>query len=486
MNTNEMYIEALKTFNDFVTIREWAEKFAKMYPNDFKKAEEKSESQKSSRSAIGEVTKSINASIINTKNWQLIVKEDKSFRPKKAKYLKEEERENKTINKKARNEKFVDYQILIEALEDVVISYDFPSRDNPKYTGNKGIEQIKDFEFTSCMIFEMASRNIEVIEIIDKLNYIDELKDKYPYLEYELDIMYKSIDKKKETLKIIDTQKYFPKPPIAFKIPKFPLRFKKFYESISVPILTKEIENEYTVFAQLPLSDFQNELEFLIDMKYSDNYNENWIDDMVKDGIDDPFKINEELTQQYKFKDSKGKKTIDNKYLSFGKLNIIIEYLQDRLKNDFYIYPNGYCQGFKENRNKKIVSKDFISGQIIQDEFKTTEISEALEDFRKLKPKDINIIADLFFMYDYYKKCQEDEEKRTYLHLDIKCLLTMHYGIEIKDTKELISYDICLERDDELKSSELGFYEVEKSIKNKIELMNKLINNKYYKYLLFR
>lgn len=40
MKIHEKYLEALKTFTDYVTISEWAIKFGEMYPDELEKANE--------------------------------------------------------------------------------------------------------------------------------------------------------------------------------------------------------------------------------------------------------------------------------------------------------------------------------------------------------------------------------------------------------------------------------------------------------------
>ncbi|MDX4026733.1 hypothetical protein Q6A73_08965 [Aliarcobacter skirrowii] len=43
MKKHEKYLEALKEFDDFVTIKEWAEKFKEKYPDDI---DDKNENEK--------------------------------------------------------------------------------------------------------------------------------------------------------------------------------------------------------------------------------------------------------------------------------------------------------------------------------------------------------------------------------------------------------------------------------------------------------
>ena len=46
MKIQEKYLEALKTFSDFVTISEWAIKFAEMNPDELERANEQAIKQK--------------------------------------------------------------------------------------------------------------------------------------------------------------------------------------------------------------------------------------------------------------------------------------------------------------------------------------------------------------------------------------------------------------------------------------------------------
>ncbi len=46
MKIQEKYLEALKTFTEFVTVSEWAIKFTEMYPDELAKANIQAENQK--------------------------------------------------------------------------------------------------------------------------------------------------------------------------------------------------------------------------------------------------------------------------------------------------------------------------------------------------------------------------------------------------------------------------------------------------------
>ncbi len=216
-------------------------------------------------------------------------------------------------------------------------------RDNSKYTGNtrkQGIEEIKIYDFYPCIMLEMAIRNKGVIDIINKLNYSESLIDKYPYLEYENDILFKPIDNNIQcgTLNLVmEDDNNEDKP----------------------PMITKDLEKEFIGISELPFPEFKKKLNKLVDLEYSNNYNKHYLEDMINDGIDDILDINEETIRQYKFKDSTSKTVIDPEYLTFGKLNNAIENLQDKLKYNFFIYPNKYFKGLKESCSNKFNGKHF-------------------------------------------------------------------------------------------------------------------------------
>ncbi|MCK5293629.1 MAG: hypothetical protein KAJ49_03175 [Arcobacteraceae bacterium] len=55
---------------------------------------------------------------------------------------------------------------------------DLPKRTDPIY---KEIADFKDYELTHCVVHEMTIRNKNVIEILEKIDYIAELKDEHQY-----------------------------------------------------------------------------------------------------------------------------------------------------------------------------------------------------------------------------------------------------------------------------------------------------------------
>lgn len=454
MKKHEKYLEALKEFDDFVTIKEWAEKFKEKYPDDI---DDKNENEKI---IIRKLVKNI-TSLVSTGKWSSMLLIDKSTKPQKIKYTTEEQKEDKTqnihVNQSTKEVKSVNFKNLMKELKNPPGDYELPRRDDPKYCGDntiKGIEQLDIYQFNSCMIFEMATRNKDVIEIIHKLDFIEELKDKHPYLEYE-GFLFKPLDH------VSDNE-------------------------MQLNIITEELRIQFEAIAELPISKFIDKLEFLVDTEYSNNYNENWNDDMINDGIeDDPYKITDELYKKYKHKTLQGKTLIDDKHLTCGKLNIIFEYLQNKLKNEYFIYPEGYYKGLEKSCHEEVTSKDLIveHGTFNFNEI-TDDMNKAIKEFRALKPTHMEEIADIFFIYDYYSKRKADD-KLTYCAQDIKSELTKYHGIEIKSLKEKLNYDDCLDRFEEFKDLKASFYNVEKTITDKIKLMEEFIDNKLYRFILF-
>tara|TARA_B100000963_G_scaffold101173_1_gene87485 strand:- start:917 stop:1618 length:702 start_codon:yes stop_codon:yes gene_type:complete len=87
---NDKYIEALKTFDDFVIIREWAEKFTMMYPKYLEKANKEAANQKNKTTGIREISARISSSL-SAGAFGPNVLEDRSEKPRKAKYITDEE-----------------------------------------------------------------------------------------------------------------------------------------------------------------------------------------------------------------------------------------------------------------------------------------------------------------------------------------------------------------------------------------------------------
>ncbi|MCT7566811.1 hypothetical protein N5T96_10770 [Aliarcobacter butzleri] len=454
MKKHEKYLEALKEFDDFVTIKEWAEKFKEKYPDDI---DDKNENEKI---IIRKLVKNI-TSLVSTGKWSNMLLIDKNNKPQKIKYTTDKQKDDNAqdthLSQSTKGIKSVSFKDLMKELKNPPDDYDLPRRDDPKYCGDntiKGIEQLDIYQFNSCMIFEMATRNKDVIEIIHKLDFIEELKDKHPYLEYE-GFLFKPLD------------------PVSDN-------------EMQLNIIIEELRIQFEAIAELPISKFIDKLEFLVDTEYSNNYNENWNDDMINDGIaDDPFQITDELFKKYKHKSIQGKTFIGDKNLTGGKLNIIFEYLQDKLKYEYFIFPEGYFQDLEISCHEEVISKDLIieNYKLYFNEI-TDDMNKAIKEFRALKPTHMEEIADIFFIYDYYSKRKADD-KLTYCAQDIKSELTKYHGIEIKSLNAKLSYDDCLARYEEFKDLDASFYHVEKTITDKIKLMEEFIDNKLYRFILF-
>ncbi len=95
MKINEKYLEALKTFDDFVTVSEWAVKFGDMYPELLEKANREAESHKNDTTGLREVAARI-GSRLSTGGFDGLVKVDDSERPRHVKYISKEELEENT------------------------------------------------------------------------------------------------------------------------------------------------------------------------------------------------------------------------------------------------------------------------------------------------------------------------------------------------------------------------------------------------------
>ena len=328
--------------------------------------------------------------------------------------------------------KYINFKVLMDELKFFEENEDLPSRNDSRYIGNetiKGIEQIELFEFTPSIMFEMAIRNKEVIEIIEKIEHIYKLMT---------DILV-SEKSKIEEKELIDLEIF---------------NFKNLHNFGSIGF---ELEDEYYKITLLSIDKFIKELEFLIDSKYND-------------------KIENFFNQNNKLKDREIRYCYE--------LSEIMEILQKKLKYEFFIYPYGYLRGTELNFTQKVISRDVFFKKNINDKIKNQIINEMIVEFRKLKPVDVKSVADLFFMYDYNKKRVEQEDT-SFINLNIKIALTKHHGIKIKGEKELLSYSECLERYDELKNKEAGFYIVERSIRDKLDIMKKFIDNRLYCYVVF-
>ena len=113
-----------------------------------------------------------------------------------------------------------------------------------------------------------------------------------------------------------------------------------------------------------------------------------------------------------------------------------------------------------------------------------------LYNFKKLLNKGNILIADLFFMYDYnnYSINQSDKADTKYINKKIKCSLTKHHGISKKGTSTQIPYKEFIENYnnyENYKGADFGYYITERSLRSKIAMMQKFIDECGYRDLFF-
>ena len=90
MKSIEKYIETLKTFTDYVTVSEWANKVVELYPELLKKAEKNVDNHKHNTTAFQQVTRQISSEITRGKFNEFIHIDDNE-RPRKVKYITKDE-----------------------------------------------------------------------------------------------------------------------------------------------------------------------------------------------------------------------------------------------------------------------------------------------------------------------------------------------------------------------------------------------------------
>lgn len=92
MKIHEKYLEALKTFDDYVTVSEWAEKVVMLYPNLLENAQKNVQTHKTPTSAIQQITRQIGSEVSRGKFSELI-KINEEERPRLVKFISKEELE---------------------------------------------------------------------------------------------------------------------------------------------------------------------------------------------------------------------------------------------------------------------------------------------------------------------------------------------------------------------------------------------------------
>lgn len=88
MKIQDRYLEALKLSGEWLTVAEWAQQVAELYPDLLEKAEIEAENQKRDTTGLREIAARISSSLAKG-TFQHFVEEDRSFKPRKLIYLDE-------------------------------------------------------------------------------------------------------------------------------------------------------------------------------------------------------------------------------------------------------------------------------------------------------------------------------------------------------------------------------------------------------------
>ena len=86
------YLEALKTFDDWVIVSEWAQRFGEIYPDLLEKAEREAQNQANETTGLREIAARI-SSVISNGAYENQIEVDTSERPRKVRFIPEESRE---------------------------------------------------------------------------------------------------------------------------------------------------------------------------------------------------------------------------------------------------------------------------------------------------------------------------------------------------------------------------------------------------------
>lgn len=408
---HKKYLETLKTFDDFVTITEWANQFVEMYPDEIKELKE------DEKVLIRNIVKSI-TSLVSTGKWSNIILIDKNTKPQKIKFIADENQENDIDNnihlvKSPKIVKTINFKELMKAIEFLPDDYDLPHRD--EYTHFENNAQCVGHKV--YIAFEMAIRNKGVIDISEKLDYLDEIIEKNS----------RSNDFKDWLRGIEYWEDMFEG------------------ESPELSIDSKQ-KKEYIFVAELPITKFKQEIDF--------------------------------LTNEKEF--------INEKPESVIHLKIIADYLQNKLIREYHIYEEGY---YFIKDSEEFDPDDVIdSDSIYKHDFNTHDLEDdtklVIDKLLNRKESNMKQTADMFFIYDYFNK-REENDSLDLCALDLKCELTKYHGVKIEGYKEKISYDECLERYEEFKNLKASFFDVEKTINKKIDNMVNFIKQKQYRFILF-
>lgn len=225
MKRHEQYLAVLKTFDDFVTTNEWAIKFNEIYPS-------KTKDEYSVK--IRKIDKSI-SSLLSTGKWANIILIDKNTKPKKIKYntnetLNDDIDKNIILTNNPRGAKSINFKELMKAIEYLPDDYGLPQREEYSHFENNA----HCVGYREYIAFEMAVRNPSVIDITKKLDYIDEIIEKYT-----------SLDNFKDWIRGIEDWED---------------KFEDKSPELTIDVKQKK---EYISNANLPIDEFIKEIDFL-------------------------------------------------------------------------------------------------------------------------------------------------------------------------------------------------------------------------------
>jgi len=97
MNIQEKYLEALKTFDEYVTVSEWAVKVAEIYPDILETADEQVKEHVNETTGLRAIGARLSARLSKGRfDGKVII--DDSERPRKVKYITKEEQLQKTTH----------------------------------------------------------------------------------------------------------------------------------------------------------------------------------------------------------------------------------------------------------------------------------------------------------------------------------------------------------------------------------------------------
>lgn len=479
MKQHEKYLEALKTFDDFITIKEWSIKFVELYPDKTKNEDDSVKMRK--------IEKSI-SSLVSTGKWSNMLLINKSTKPKKIKFITDEQKVDNIqqdihLSKSPKDVKSMNFKHLMESLDNLVDDYDLPYRDDPAYIK---IEKIDAFEYSSCIMLEMAHRNDVVIDIINKIEYVQDLmrepiiklrteiygffnnslvgskNNSNENIQKEQSALINQINKSIESTKLLLRNIELKEPTVEDLLnnPTIKPNDEKLIQIMTLDYFSSKssfLQNEYSYLLNLTQDNFEKEVEFFEDS------------DRVK-----------KLFQN--------KKILDENIQYLYKLSAIMESLQNKLASGFDIYPNKYYKGLDTPCSNNIKKFDLQTRHPrIQKVLKSLQptIESAIQEFRKIKQSDMKKVADLFFMYDYNKK-RKNNKDTTYITQDIKFELTKYHGIKLDGIDGRLTYDKCTEQYEKFVDLKANFNIGEKSITDKIRMMEDFIDSRAYRYLTFQ